>query len=266
MLQLIGITKSFGANTVLNGVSLEVAKGTVTCVIGPSGSGKSTLLRSVGQLEPIDRGAVVLEDELIGHTVEGDRLRRARTRDVRRQMLRFGMVFQNFNLFPNMTALQNVSIALRRVIRMDDEQAAAVAERCLVDVGLGDKLASYPRQMSGGQQQRVAIARALAPRPEILLFDEPTSALDPELVGEVLAVMKKLAGQGATMLIVTHEMAFARDVADRVVVMDGGAIIEDGTPKEVFERPATDRARQFLRAIDPAAGAGTAPEVATGQA
>jgi polar amino acid transport system ATP-binding protein len=229
----------------------------VTCVVGPSGSGKSTLLRAINLLESIDSGAIFHDGRMIGHTVVGEHRVRVRGREARSQVLRFGMVFQSFNLFSNMTAIENVMLAPRRVRSHSRTRARALARRCLDEVGLADKYASYPSQLSGGQQQRVAIARTLAMEPDILLFDEPTSALDPELVGEVLAVMRGIAETGRTMIIVTHEMSFAREVADRLVMMADGEIIEDGRPDEILFRPATARARQFFRthaAAEPGAG------------
>ncbi|MFF0574275.1 amino acid ABC transporter ATP-binding protein [Streptosporangium saharense] len=231
--------KRFGRLEVLRGIDFAVDPGQVVCVIGPSGSGKSTLLRCVNLLEQPTSGRVVLEGvELTDPDVDIDAARR-----------RVGMVFQQFNLFPHMTALQNVMIAQRRVLRRRASEAERIAREHLAKVGVLEKASFYPAQLSGGQQQRVAIARALAMNPALMLFDEPTSALDPELVGDVLTVMRKLAEEGMTMLVVTHEMAFARDVADRVVFMDGGVIVEDGPPDQVIGSPRHERTRSFLRRV-----------------
>lgn len=238
------LRKSFGALEVLKGIDLTVGRGDVVCVIGPSGSGKSTLLRCVNLLEEPTSGRVtVAGTEVTDPDVDIDRVRR-----------RIGMVFQSFNLFPHLTALENLTIAQRRVLRRGKEEAERIARANLARVGLVDKEQSYPAQLSGGQQQRVAIARALSMDPELMLFDEPTSALDPELVGDVLAVMRSLAQEGMTMLVVTHEMSFAREVADRVVFMDDGVIVEEGTPERVVGDPQHERTRTFLaRVLDPAA-------------
>ncbi|GII86301.1 peptide ABC transporter ATP-binding protein [Sphaerisporangium siamense] len=231
--------KSFGPLEVLKGVDFTVDQGQVVCVIGPSGSGKSTLLRCVNLLEQPTKGTVVVGGvELTDPDVDIDAARR-----------RLGMVFQSFNLFPHMTVLQNVVIAQRRVLRRGRQEAERVARENLDKVGVGAKWDSYPPQLSGGQQQRVAIARALAMDPDLMLFDEPTSALDPELVGDVLSVMRKLAQDGMTMLVVTHEMSFAREVADRVVFMDGGVIVEEGPPEQVIGDPRHARTRAFLRRV-----------------
>ncbi|WP_412775146.1 amino acid ABC transporter ATP-binding protein [Streptomyces platensis] len=239
-----GLRKAFGELEVLRGIDFSVARGEVVCVIGPSGSGKSTLLRCVNLLEEPSAGRVVVADtEVTDPDVDIDRVRR-----------RIGMVFQSFNLFPHLTVLENLTISQRRVLRRDRTEAERVARANLERVGLSDKAAAYPAQLSGGQQQRVAIARALSMDPELMLFDEPTSALDPELVGDVLAVMRGLAQEGMTMLVVTHEMSFAREVADRVVFMDGGVIVEQGTPEQVVGAPQHERTRTFLaRVLDPAA-------------
>ncbi|GAO12038.1 putative amino acid ABC transporter ATP-binding protein [Streptomyces lydicamycinicus] len=239
-----GLRKAFGELEVLRGIDFSVARGEVVCVIGPSGSGKSTLLRCVNLLEEPSAGRVVVAGtEVTDPDVDIDRVRR-----------RIGMVFQSFNLFPHLTALENLTISQRRVLRRDRTEAEQVARANLERVGLSDKAAAYPAQLSGGQQQRVAIARALSMDPELMLFDEPTSALDPELVGDVLAVMRGLAQEGMTMLVVTHEMSFAREVADRVVFMDGGVIVEQGTPEQVVGAPQHERTRTFLaRVLDPAA-------------
>ncbi|MET7795065.1 amino acid ABC transporter ATP-binding protein [Streptomyces decoyicus] len=239
-----GLRKAFGELEVLRGIDFSVARGEVVCVIGPSGSGKSTLLRCVNLLEEPSAGRVVVAGtEVTDPDVDIDRVRR-----------RIGMVFQAFNLFPHLTALENLTIAQRRVLRRDRGEAEQIARANLERVGLSDKAGAYPAQLSGGQQQRVAIARALSMEPELMLFDEPTSALDPELVGDVLAVMRALAQEGMTMLVVTHEMSFAREVADRVVFMDGGVIVEEGTPEQVVGAPQHERTRTFLaRVLDPAA-------------
>ncbi|WP_164764745.1 amino acid ABC transporter ATP-binding protein [Streptomyces lydicus] len=239
-----GLRKAFGELEVLRGIDFSVARGEVVCVIGPSGSGKSTLLRCVNLLEEPSAGRVVVAGtEVTDPDVDIDRVRR-----------RIGMVFQSFNLFPHLTALENLTIAQRRVLGRDRTEAERIARANLERVGLSDKAAAYPAQLSGGQQQRVAIARALSMEPQLMLFDEPTSALDPELVGDVLAVMRSLAQEGMTMLVVTHEMSFAREVADRVVFMDGGVIVEQGTPEQVVGAPQHERTRTFLaRVLDPAA-------------
>ncbi|MEQ4726102.1 amino acid ABC transporter ATP-binding protein [Nonomuraea sp. B19D2] len=231
--------KYFGANEVLKGIDFTIGQGQVVCVIGPSGSGKSTLLRCVNLLEMPTKGKVFVEGvELTDPDVDIDAVRR-----------RIGMVFQQFNLFPHMTALQNVMVAQQRVLKRSKKEAEVVARENLDKVGVGAKCDAYPAQLSGGQQQRVAIARALAMNPDLMLFDEPTSALDPELVGDVLTVMRKLAEEGMTMLVVTHEMGFAREVADRVVFMDGGVIVEDGEPAQVIGDPQQERTRTFLRRV-----------------
>ncbi|MFE3547106.1 amino acid ABC transporter ATP-binding protein [Streptomyces kronopolitis] len=243
-IEVRGLRKAFGDLEVLRGIDFSVARGEVVCVIGPSGSGKSTLLRCVNLLEEPSAGRVtVAGTEVTDPDVDIDRVRR-----------RIGMVFQAFNLFPHLSALENLTIAQRRVLGRDRADAERIARANLERVGLSDKEAAYPAQLSGGQQQRVAIARALSMEPELMLFDEPTSALDPELVGDVLAVMRGLAQDGMTMLVVTHEMSFAREVADRVVFMDGGVIVEEGTPEQVVGAPQHERTRTFLaRVLDPAA-------------
>ncbi|MFE6039444.1 amino acid ABC transporter ATP-binding protein [Streptomyces sp. NPDC056452] len=242
-IEVRGLHKSFGTLEVLAGIDFTVARGEVVCVIGPSGSGKSTLLRCVNLLEEPTSGTVMVAGaEVTDPDVDIDRVRR-----------RIGMVFQSFNLFPHLTALENLTLPQRRVLGRDKAQAARIARERLARVGLTDKESAYPAQLSGGQQQRVAIARALAMDPELMLFDEPTSALDPELVGDVLAVMRSLADDGMTMLVVTHEMSFAREVADRVVFMDGGVIVEEGTPEQVIGAPGHARTRSFLaRLLTPA--------------
>ncbi|MBM7773286.1 polar amino acid transport system ATP-binding protein [Actinokineospora baliensis] len=246
VLSLRDVHKSFGHREVLRGIDLDIAEGEVVCLLGPSGSGKSTLLRTINHLEPLDRGAIFLRDELIGYREHRGRLVELDDRALSRQRAWFGMVFQGFNLFPHMTALDNVVEAPVLVKREDPAHARARGRELLASVGLADRVDAYPRQLSGGQQQRVAIARALAMSPEVLLFDEPTSALDPELVGEVLDVMRGLAATGMTMLVVTHEIGFAREVADRVVFLDGGVVVEQGAAAEVLTNPRRQRTRQFL--------------------
>jgi len=250
MVKAESVHKRFGRLEVLKGVSLEVAPGQVVCIIGPSGSGKSTFLRCINHLEKIDAGRLWVDGRLVGYRQAGDKLYELRDADICRDRAEIGMVFQSFNLFGHMTALENVIEAPIRVKKIPKRLAQAQAKDLLARVGLGDKLDSYPSQLSGGQQQRVAIARALAMTPKLMLFDEPTSALDPELVGEVLEVMKSLAFDfNTTMLVVTHEMGFAREAADRVLMMDDGRIIEEGTPEHFFREPSEDRTRQFLSAI-----------------
>jgi polar amino acid transport system ATP-binding protein len=237
MVRLEGVRKSFGDNLVLDGIDLSVALGEVLVVIGPSGSGKSTLLRCVNLLEPIQEGRIFLE---------GDEIT-ARGTDVSAVRQRIGIVFQQFNLFPHLTAIDNLTLAARRIKKMPRREAEARAHELLATVGVEEKAHQHPHQLSGGQQQRVAIARALMMNPHVMLFDEVTSALDPELVGEVLVVMRDLARTGMTMLVVTHEMHFARDVGDRVVFMDEGQIVEQGSPTEVLDHPKKERTQQFLR-------------------
>jgi polar amino acid transport system ATP-binding protein len=240
MLVLEDVHKSFGKLHVLRGVRMSVGRGDVVCVIGPSGSGKSTLLRAINLLEPPERGRIVLEGREI------TRARKAELNFVRR---RIGMVFQQFNLFPHKTALENVTLAQRTVLERSREEATAKAKALLARVGLADKMNEYPERLSGGQQQRVAIARALAMDPHVMLFDEVTSALDPELIKEVLDVMRELAAEGMTMVVVTHEMRFAGDVADWIVFLDEGVVAEEGTPEQVLEEPREERTRRFLGAI-----------------
>jgi polar amino acid transport system ATP-binding protein len=242
------LSKRFGALTVLREVSLDVLPGEVVAVIGPSGSGKTTLLRCINLLEAFDAGEVRLDGVPIGYSVAPDgRRRRQPEREIAKARAAIGMAFQSFNLFPHMTVLRNVMVAPLRIKRVPRDAAEQIAERLLNRVGLGDKLNAYPRQLSGGQQQRVAIARALAMEPKVMLFDEVTSALDPELVGEVLAVLRQLADAGMTMVTVTHEMQFAREVADRIVFMADGAIVEQGAPQQIFNDPQSDRLKAFLR-------------------
>jgi polar amino acid transport system ATP-binding protein len=249
MVRIEQVHKRFGALHVLKGVSLAVEPGEVTCLLGPSGSGKSTLLRCVNHLEPIDAGRIYVDEELVGYREHDGRLYELRDREICRKRSEIGMVFQSFNLFPHLNALENVAEAPMRVKRRSRAVARERARELLARVGLGDRCDAYPRQLSGGQQQRVAIARALAMDPKLMLFDEPTSALDPELVGEVLAVMRDLARQGMTMIVVTHEVGFAREVADTAVFMDGGVVVEAGPPRDVLERPQHARTRAFLSKV-----------------
>ncbi len=248
---LQGLAKSFGEAQILRGVDLEVAKGEVVVVIGPSGSGKTTLLRCINFLEDFQAGRILVDAEQVGYREAGGRRARLPDATIARMRADVGMVFQGFNLFPHMTALQNVTLGLHEVRKLDADAARTRAVAWLERVGLGDKLASFPAQLSGGQQQRVAIARAVAMEPKVMLFDEATSALDPELVGEVLGVMADLAHSGMTMLVVTHEMRFAREVGRRIVFMDQGVIVEQGTPQQVFDNPQTDRLKAFLRHFSP---------------
>ena len=249
MVELKGVRKSFGELEVLKGVDLEVRVGTVTVILGPSGSGKSTLLRSINRLEKVDRGLVRIDGELIGYRRRGDKLYELREREILHQRSQVGFVFQNFNLFGHLTALQNVVEAPVSAQRRKRNEVEPFARELLERVGVGDKADVYPRQLSGGQQQRVAIARALALRPKVLLFDEPTSALDPELVGEVLDVIKELARDGSTMVVVTHEIGFAREIADTVVFLDGGRIVESGPPQAVLDNPTHERTRAFISKV-----------------
>ena len=243
------ICKSFGSVELLKNVSLTVEPGEVVVIIGPSGAGKSTYLRSLNHLEKPTSGKIWIDDKLIEDRVNGHNQVKLPHKERAAILLEMGMVFQRFNLFPHKTALQNVMLAPMNVKGVPEKEAKEKAVKLLNQVGLGDKLDSYPAKLSGGQQQRVAIARALAMEPKMMLFDEPTSALDPELVGDVLNVMKELAEEGMTMLVVTHEMGFAREVADRVVFMYDGAILEEGSPKEIFTNPKHDRTRQFLQSV-----------------
>ncbi|MCL1913626.1 MAG: amino acid ABC transporter ATP-binding protein [Eubacteriaceae bacterium] len=249
MVRTENLKKSFGDNEVLKGISIEVNKGEVLCVIGPSGSGKSTFLRCLNNLETIDSGLIYIDDELIVHREDGKNLKDMSPKKVSTLCIKLGMVFQRFNLFPHKTAVENLMLAPMSIKKVKKEEAYSKSMEILKKVGLVDKAGSYPSKLSGGQQQRVAIARALAMEPEIMLFDEPTSSLDPELVGEVLEVMKDLAQEMMTMIVVTHEMGFAKDVASRVVFMDGGYIAEEGHPQEIFANPKNDRTREFLNRI-----------------
>ncbi|WP_262706263.1 MULTISPECIES: amino acid ABC transporter ATP-binding protein [Streptomyces] len=251
LVRLENIHKSYGAHEVLKGVSLDVCSGEVVCILGPSGSGKSTLLRCINFIEQPTSGLVFVGDEVVGYRRTSDpaHLQQVREGAIARQRSEIGMVFQRFNLFPHMTVLENITHAPRLVRGLSAEAAKAIAKPLLEKVGLAERAAAYPRQLSGGQQQRVAIARALAMEPKLMLFDEPTSALDPELVGEVLKVMKGLAAAGLTMIVVTHEIGFAREVADRVVFVDGGVIVEEGSPAEVIDNPQNPRTQSFLSRV-----------------
>ncbi|GAA2581275.1 amino acid ABC transporter ATP-binding protein [Dactylosporangium fulvum] len=248
-LEIRNVHKSFGAREVLKGVDLTVRPGDVIAILGPSGSGKSTLLRTINHLERPDLGYVAVHGELIGVEVRGARLHELSQRAVRHQRTRIGFVAQSFNLFPNLTARDNVAEPLVAHKRLAKPAARDRAVELLAEVGLGDRGDAYPRQLSGGQQQRVAIARAMALEPNLLLFDEPTSALDPELVGEVLSVIRRLADSGTTLVIVTHEIGFAREVADTVVFIDGGVIVEQGPPLQVLDNPQQARTREFLSKV-----------------
>jgi polar amino acid transport system ATP-binding protein len=238
-IKISDLHKYFGELEVLKGIDFEVAEGEVVCVVGPSGSGKSTLLRCVNRLEEPTSGTILIEGiDITDPDADVDKLR-----------TRIGMVFQQFNLFPHLSVLRNLTIAQTKVLKRSQKEAEVIARSVLERVGLSDKVDEYPIRLSGGQQQRVAIARALAMSPDMMLFDEPTSALDPELVGEVLDVMRKLAAEGMTMMVVTHEMGFAQEVADRVVFMDGGVVVEEGPPAEVLTNPKAERTRRFLRMV-----------------
>ncbi|MGY0491845.1 amino acid ABC transporter ATP-binding protein [Streptomyces sp. WG-D5] len=249
MVKAEGVHKSFGNVEVLKGIDLEVKQGEVFCLIGPSGSGKSTFLRCINHLEKINAGRLYVDGHLVGYRQQGDKLYELRDREVSLQRRDIGMVFQRFNLFPHMTALENVMEAPVQVKKQSKSEARAKAQELLDRVGLADKAGNYPSQLSGGQQQRVAIARALAMEPKLMLFDEPTSALDPELVGEVLDVMRDLAESGMTMVVVTHEMGFAREVGDSLVFMDDGVVVESGDPREVLTNPRQERTQSFLSKV-----------------
>ncbi|WP_405444369.1 amino acid ABC transporter ATP-binding protein [Streptomyces avidinii] len=249
MVEVRGVHKSFGPQEVLRGVDLLVRAGEVTVILGPSGSGKSTLLRTINHLEKVNRGWISVDGDLIGYRSSRGKLYELKEKEVLRQRTRIGFVFQSFNLFPHLTVLDNLVEAPVSVLHRPRQEAEATARRLLDRVGLTDKAGAYPLQLSGGQQQRVAIARALALEPKVLLFDEPTSALDPELVGEVLDVIKDLARAGTTMIVVTHEIGFAREVADTVVFMDGGAVVEQGPPAAVLDDPRHVRTRAFLSKV-----------------
>ena len=250
MVKAEAVHKSFGRLEVLRGIDLEVYPKEVMCIIGPSGSGKSTFLRCINHLEKIDAGRLSVDGELVGYRERGNKLYELPDGEICRKRSEIGMVFQRFNLFPHMTALENIAEAPIQVKKMSRSTAEAQARSLLDRVGLADKVKAYPNQLSGGQQQRVAIARALAMEPKLMLFDEPTSALDPELVGEVLDVMRALANDlGMTMVVVTHEMGFAREVGDSLVFMDGGVVVEAGKPREVLANPQHERTRQFLSKV-----------------
>ena len=249
MIRAENVSVSFGKLNVLKNVSISIHPQEVVCIIGPSGAGKSTLLRAFNHLEHINNGSIYIEDKLLTQHESGVRKLKINSKERREILLEVGMVFQRFNLFPHKTALENTMIAPMNVLKKSEAEARKKGIELLERVGLGDKLDAYPNKLSGGQQQRVAIARALAMEPKTILFDEPTSALDPELVGEVLAVMKQLANDGMTMVVVTHEMGFAREVADRVIFMDDGQIAEEGTPEEIFQHPKSERLKQFLNSV-----------------
>jgi polar amino acid transport system ATP-binding protein len=249
IVQIIDVHKSFGPLHVLRGIDLAVSRGEVVCVLGPSGSGKSTLLRCINHLEQVSSGRILVNGQLIGYCERDGRLYELGPADLSRQRREIGMVFQRFNLFSHLNVLANIAQAPQLVRGEPRDVADRRARELLEMVGLSDKIGAYPHELSGGQQQRVAIARALAMQPKLMLFDEPTSALDPELVGEVLAVMRRLASGGMTMIVVTHEVGFARDVADRVIFMDAGVVVEQGPPKEVLDRPRQERTRAFLRRL-----------------
>ncbi|MFC9757551.1 amino acid ABC transporter ATP-binding protein [Streptomyces sp. NPDC056921] len=249
MVHAEGVRKNFGKVSVLRGIDLTVERGRVCCLLGPSGSGKSTFLRCINHLEKIDGGRLCVDGAPVGYRQQGDRLYELKEREIARARRDIGMVFQRFNLFPHMTALENVMEAPVKVAGVTRAEARTDALRLLDRVGLADRAGRYPAQLSGGQQQRVAIARALAMKPELMLFDEPTSALDPELVGEVLDVMRQLAAEGMTMVVVTHEIGFAREVADTAVFMDGGVVVEAGDPRQVLGDPQQERTRTFLSKV-----------------
>jgi polar amino acid transport system ATP-binding protein len=249
MVKAEGVHKRFGRAEVLKGIDLEVASGEVMCLLGPSGSGKSTFLRCINHLEKINSGRLTVDGALVGYRESAGKLHELRESEVSRQRAQIGMVFQQFNLFPHMTALENVIEAPTRVLKVSRDEARERAGELLAQVGLADRGGAYPAQLSGGQQQRVAIARALAMRPKLMLFDEPTSALDPELVGDVLDAMRRLAQDGMTMIVVTHEMGFAREAADRVVFMDDGVVVEAGDPAQVLAHPRHERTQAFLSKV-----------------
>jgi polar amino acid transport system ATP-binding protein len=249
MVRAVAVEKSFGGLQVLKSIDLTIGRGEVTCLVGPSGSGKTTFLRCVNHLEQITGGRLYVDGVLMGYRERGDKLHELHPRDAAKQRRDIGMVFQHFNLFPHMTALQNIIEAPTRVRKVSKAEAVETARSLLSRVGLDGKEKAYPAQLSGGQQQRVAIARALAMKPKLMLFDEPTSALDPELVGEVLDAMKELANEGMTMVVVTHEMGFAREVADQLVFMDGGVVVEAGDPRAVLANPQHERTKAFLSKV-----------------
>ena len=249
MIHARGVRKSYGGQEVLKGVDIEVPAGSVACILGPSGSGKSTFLRCINHLEEINGGLLLVDGDFVGYRLQGDQLYELKASQICERRAEIGMVFQHFNLFPHMTVLENLVEAPIRVRGEPKQAAEQHAMELLARVGLKEKANAYPRQLSGGQQQRVAIARALAMRPKVILFDEPTSALDPELVGEVLAVMKDLARDGITMVVVTHEIGFAREVADQLIFMDGGVVVETGAPREMIANPRSPRTRDFLAKV-----------------
>ena len=249
MVRAESVSKSYGSNLVLKSISLEVQRGEVLCLVGPSGSGKSTFLRCINHLETVNAGRLFVDGDIVGYRQQGDKLYEMHPREAAKQRRDIGMVFQRFNLFPHMTALENVMLAPELLKKAGKAQLKARAMELLARVGLADRHDYYPAHLSGGQQQRVAIARALAMEPKLMLFDEPTSALDPELVGEVLDVMKGLAESGMTMIVVTHEMGFAREVADKLVFMDGGVVVEEGDPVEVLTNPQRERTKAFLSKV-----------------
>jgi polar amino acid transport system ATP-binding protein len=249
MVNAEGVHKRFGRHEVLTGITMTVEPSEVMCLLGPSGSGKSTFLRCINHLEKINSGRLSVDGELVGYRQIGDRLHELRESEIARKRSEIGMVFQHFNLFPHMTAVENVACAPIRVKKVPRGEANSRAAELLGRVGLSDKVDAYPAQLSGGQQQRLAIARALAMDPKLMLFDEPTSALDPELVGEVLQVMQQLAREGMTMIVVTHEMGFAREVADTVVFMDAGAVVESGEPAQLLSNPREERTKAFLSKV-----------------
>ncbi len=249
MVKAEGVHKRFGRLEVLKGIDLEVGRGEVMCLLGPSGSGKSTFLRCINHLEKINAGRLTVDGALVGYREQGDKLHELHEKDVAKKRSEIGMVFQHFNLFPHMTALENVTLAPIKVLGTSRNEARTRGRDLLTKVGLGDKIDVYPVALSGGQQQRVAIARALAMQPKLMLFDEPTSALDPELVGDVLDAMRELATSGMTMIVVTHEMGFAREVADSVVFMDEGVVVESGVPGDVLVNPKHQRTRTFLSKV-----------------
>ncbi|BBP77133.1 amino acid ABC transporter ATP-binding protein [Pseudomonas gingeri NCPPB 3146 = LMG 5327] len=249
IVKAVSLNKYYDSFHALKDVSIEVEQGEVLCIIGPSGSGKSTLLRCVNQLEKIDKGGLWVDGELVGYRIAGNKLHELNEAQIARQRLATGMVFQRFNLFPHMTVLENIIEGPVQVLKRSPKESVEEALELLARVGLADKRNSYPIELSGGQQQRVAIARALAMRPKLMLFDEPTSALDPELVGEVLSVMRDLARTGMTMIVVTHELGFAREVSNRMVFMDGGQIVEEGSPEEILINPQNPRTQSFISAV-----------------
>jgi len=249
MVEAHGIRKHFGSTQILRGIDLRVQRGSVTCLIGPSGSGKTTFLRCINHLEKVDAGRLYVDGQLIGYEERNGRLQELKPRQVAESRRKTGMVFQRFNLFPHMTVLENIIEAPVRVLNRARDEVVEEAHTLMARVGLADRGAAYPRELSGGQQQRIAIARALAVKPKLMLFDEPTSALDPELVGEVLAVMKSLAEAGMTMVVVTHELGFAREVADQIVFMDGGVVVEAGDPSTILKDPQHERTRAFLSKV-----------------